>query len=243
MKKGYVLTLLVVLLTLQLALAQNQIITDVIDSTSQALGSLFGPLFGIGSGEFLFAKIMLFFLLFAIVYVALENIDLFEDNRAVHVIVTLITAILAVRYLRPGEFINAILLPYSALGATITLLLPLIIFFYFVHKSGMQRFGRRAAWFTYGLIFIMLWGTREVSSLGTANWVYIIALIFVLANLFFDKTIHRYFNEAETDKARSYLFDRELLKLEEDYVRAIDLKKYKKAKKIEKQIKKLRKMA
>jgi MFS family permease len=242
MKKGYVLTLLVILLTVQVALAQNQILDQTIDSLSQAIGSIFAPILGVGFGEFLFSKIMLFFLLFAIIFVALNNIDLFEENRPVHVIVTTITSIFAVRYLRPGEFINAILLPYTALGASITSLLPLIIFFYFVHKSGMGPFGRRAAWFTYGLFFIMLWGTREYDSLGTANWVYIIALIFILASLIFDKSIHRYFSEVDYEKAKSYVYDREILKLEEDYARAISLKKYKKAKKIEKQIKKLRRM-
>jgi hypothetical protein len=242
MKKGYVLTLLVILLTVQVALAQNQILDQAIGSLSQAIGSIFSPLFGVGFGEFLFAKILLFFLLFAIIFVALNNIDLFEENRPVHVIVTTITSIFAVRYLRPGEFINAILLPYTALGASLASFLPLLIFFYFVHKSGMGPFGRRAAWFTYGLFFIMLWGTREYDSLGTANWVYIIALIFILASLIFDKSIHRYFSEVDYEKAKSYVYDREILKLEEDYARAISLKKYKKAKKIEKQIKKLRRM-
>ena len=242
MKKGYVLTLLVTFLTIQLVLAQNQLLDQTIDSLSQALGSIFAPILGVGFGEFLFAKIMLFFLLFAIIFVALKNIEIFEENRPVHIILTTITSIFAVRYLKPGEFINAILLPYTALGASLASFLPLLIFFYFVHKSGMGPFGRRAAWFTYGLFFIMLWGTREYDSLGTANWVYIIALIFILASLIFDKSIHRYFSEVDYEKAKSYVYDREILKLEEDYARAISLKKYKKAKRIEKQIQKLRRM-
>ena len=84
MKKGYVLTLLVTFLTIQSVLAQNQLLDQTIDSLSQALGSIFSPILGVGFGEFLFAKIMLFFLLFAIIFVALKNIEIFEENRSVH---------------------------------------------------------------------------------------------------------------------------------------------------------------
>ncbi len=193
MKKGYVLTLLVTFLTIQSVLAQNQLLDQTIDSLSQALGSIFAPILGVGFGEFLFAKIMLFFLLFAIIFVALKNIDIFEENRPVHIVLTTITSIFAVRYLKPGEFINAILLPYTALGASLASFLPLLIFFYFVHKSGMGPFGRRAAWAIYGIFFIMLWGTRQYDSLGAANWVYVIGIGFIIISFLFDKTIQGYF--------------------------------------------------
>ena len=242
MKKGPVSSLLSVFLSLQLVLAQNQIIEEVIDTTSQALGSIFSPIFNTGYGEFLFAKILLFFFLFAMVFVALKQIELFEDNTPVLVVLTTVTSILSVRYLKPGEFINALLLPYSALVASLTLLLPMVIFFYFIQKSGMGRIGRRAAWFIYGLFFVMLWGTREAASLGTANWIYVIALIFILVNLFFDKTIRTYFDEMGYDKAESYLYDREILQLKEDHTKAVKAGDYKLAKKINKKIKKLRKM-
>jgi hypothetical protein len=193
MKKGYVLTLLVTFLTIQSVLAQNQLLDPTIDSLSQALGSIFAPILGVGFGEFLFAKIMLFFLLFAIIFVALKNIEIFEENRSVHIVLTTITSIFAVRYLKPGEFINAILLPYTALGASLASFLPLLIFFYFVHKSGIGPFGRRAAWAIYGIFFIMLWGTRQYDSLGAANWVYVIGIGFIIISFLFDKTIQGYF--------------------------------------------------
>ncbi len=214
MKKGYVLTLLVILLTVQVALAQNQILDQAIGSLSQAIGSIFSPLFGVGFGEFLFAKILLFFLLFAIIFVALNNIDLFEENRPVHVIVTTITSIFAVRYLRPGEFINAILLPYTALGASLASFLPLLIFFYFVHKSGMGPFGRRAAWAIYGIFFIMLWGTRQYDSLGAANWVYVIGIGFIIISFLFDKTIQGYFGLRDIEEWKEQIKNKKISHIE-----------------------------
>ena len=223
MKKGYVLTLLVTFLTIQSVLAQNQLLDQTIDSLSQALGSIFAPILGVGFGEFLFAKIMLFFLLFAIIFVALKNIEIFEENRSVHIVLTTITSIFAVRYLKPGEFINAILLPYTALGASLASFLPLLIFFYFVHKSGMGPFGRRAAWAIYGIFFIMLWGTRQYDSLGAANWVYVIGIGFIIISFLFDKTIQGYFGLRDIGAWKERMKNKEIanIEVEIDHLRSV----------------------
>jgi hypothetical protein len=204
----------VILFSIQLVLSQNPFLDRMIDGLSQAFGSIFGPIFGAEFGDFLFAKIMLFFLLFAIIFVALGKIDIFFDNRAVHVILTSVTSIFAVRYLEPGEFINAILLPYTALGAALSTFLPLLIFFYFVHKSGFVGFGRRAAWFIYGVFFIMLWGTRPYDSLGIANWIYVIGIGFIIINFIFDKSIQGYFSSMDERAWNERLNDARVAKLE-----------------------------
>ncbi|MEK6914780.1 MAG: hypothetical protein AABW83_03970 [Nanoarchaeota archaeon] len=214
MKREYVLSFLSGILSISLVSAQNTFLDRGIESLSQALGSIFAPIFGTGFGEFLFAKIMLFFLLFAIIFVSLRQIDIFAENRAVHVVLTSVTSVLAIRYLEPGEFINAILLPYTALGAALSTFLPLLIFFYFAHKSGLHGFGRRAAWFIYLIFFIMLWGTREYDTLGDANWIYLIALGFMLINLFLDKSIHAYFGLIDESAYAERLNDARIARLE-----------------------------
>lgn len=221
MKRGYLLTISLIFLSIQLVLSQNYFLDQTINSMTQAFSSIFGPIFGAGFGEFLFAKIMLFFLLFAMIFVSLGKIDIFYDNKAVHVVLTLVTSILAVRYLEPGEFINAILLPYTALGVALATFLPLLIFFYFVHKSGLHGFGRRSAWFIYGIFFIMFWGSKEYnpvgvtgSSLGNANWIYLIAIGFILINLFLDKTIQGYFASVDESVYAQRINDARVARLE-----------------------------
>lgn len=245
MKKELVLINLASFLSIQSISAQNTFLDRGIDSLSQALGSIFAPIFGTGFGEFLFAKIMLFFLLFAIIFVSLKKIDIFEENRAVHVVLTSITSVLAVRYLEPGEFINAILLPYTALGAALSTFLPLLIFFYFVHKSGLHGFGRRAAWFIYLLFFIMLWGTRPYDSLGTANWIYLISLGFVLINLFLDKTIQGYFSSMDQEAWGERLKDARVarLEVEKDNIESVTVKSNrmkKRLKEIDRELRRIR---
>lgn len=204
-KEKFLLTALTTLLSISLVMSQNfytQYLESTIRGTGEAFGSVFGPIFGVSVfSEFLFAKILLFFLLFAIVFMALKRISLFENNNAVHMIVSVIVPILAVRYMGPDEMIRAILLPYGGLGAAITIFLPLIIFFFFLHSSEIGGFGRRAGWFIYGSVFLVLWGSREVSDLGVANWIYILGVGFIIISLIFDKSIHRYFLGWEADQA------------------------------------------
>ena len=204
MKKEKFVLILVVLLSIQLVLAQNYYIDTAIRQMSDAFTSIFAPIFGQGAyGEFLFAKILLFFLLFSIIFMALKRFDLFEHNNPALIITSLVVSIFAVRYLQPNELINAILLPYSSLGVAIATLLPLIIFTFFVHKGiGTNPFGRRAAWFVYGLVLTFMWLTRDYSQLGTANWLYIIGLGYIIISFLFDSHIHYYFEMGRFNKPR-----------------------------------------
>ncbi|MEK6873061.1 MAG: hypothetical protein AABW90_03555, partial [Nanoarchaeota archaeon] len=160
------------------------------------------------TGEFLFAKILLFFLLFAIVFMVIGRINILGDNLTIQSTIAVIVSIFAVRYIRPGEFINAILLPYGALGISISLFLPLLIFFFFLHANEIGGFGRRAAWFIYLIVFILLWGSREYDSLGIANWLYILGLGFVIISLIFDRSVHRYFLNMQMGEAGEEIRER-----------------------------------
>lgn len=181
--------------------AQNQMVDQVYNKLGEAFSSILAPIFDVEQvDEFLFAKALLFIMLFSVIFLALYQVKIFKRNKPTRVIVALVVSILAVRYLKETDFIRAILLPYGALGGSITILLPLIIYFFFVHTSLEGGFGRRFAWFLYGIILLFLWGTQEY--MGSANWIYIASLIFVLLNLVFDKSIHRYFKMGEFDKSK-----------------------------------------
>lgn len=191
-KKSILTGILINLLTIKLVLAQNQLIDNAFSALGNAFGSIFQPIIGgYATNEFLFTKVLMFFIVFSVVFLSLKKLKFFKGNKPALIIVALSVSILSIRYLRETEFLRAFLLPYSALGGAIIVFLPMIIFFLFVQYSDMGSFGRRAAWFLYAVIFIVLWGSRDY--LAQANWIYLAGLIFVVINIIFDKSIHVYF--------------------------------------------------
>jgi len=208
MKKEIVLTLLVViLLSTQFVAAQNQFtdnLVGLIENTLDAISEIFGPLFGEDGGvfgEFLFIKILLFFVLFSIIFISLKRIDLFGENRTVHVIVTTVASLFSIRYIGGFEIIKAIILPYTVLGAAISMFLPLLIYFYFLHYSTMGAFGRRFGWFLYGAIFVVFWSYNYEKYKGS-NWIFFLVFGFVILSFLFDKHLHHYLEMGKYNEPR-----------------------------------------
>ncbi|MFH0711676.1 MAG: hypothetical protein V1889_00965 [archaeon] len=194
--------------------------------------------------EFLFAKILLFSIILLIVYTVISQNSMFGGtgkNKAIQWIISSAISILAIRYL-PNEFVQAILLQYGAFAVAITVFLPLMIYFFFIHQSGVGPFGRKIAWIVYITGFFALWSMRY-QDLGEANWIYWIAIGFIIICLIFDKKIHEYFGWSSIRKARragklerriqaqedldelerrkEYLSDKEYRTLEERYKKRI----------------------
>src|SRR3989344_5047270 len=132
----------------------NDAIRGVTDVFEPVLRALFG---NFGGEDFLFAKMLLGILLFVIINVVIKRLPMFRDNKSVSIIVALVISLLAIRFINENDLVNGILLPYGTLGVAITTLLPFFIFFYFLHDSQMGPFGRRAGWFLFGVIFLVLW--------------------------------------------------------------------------------------
>ncbi|MFA4960463.1 MAG: hypothetical protein WC548_02260 [Candidatus Pacearchaeota archaeon] len=178
--------------------------------------------------EYIFAKIILLVIIFIVVYTVLKEsifksyVDTHGKGKPVLYIIAAAISILAIRYL-PNEMIEAILLPYSALGVGLTVFLPLIIYFFFLHQSGMGIYGRRAGWVVFGASFIALWWSRR-TFLQEANFIYWIGVAFIVLCLLFDNRIHGYFGlyhikkfEKMTKEKQNRYWKRELMQLEEDY--------------------------
>jgi hypothetical protein len=172
--------------------------------------------------EFLFAKIILFTIILLVVYTVIKQNKVLggTKNKTIQWIVASAISILAVRFL-PDTFIQAILLQYGALAVGITVFLPLLIFFFFIHQSNVGPFGRRAGWVVFAASFFALWSFRY-QDLGEANMVYWIAIGFIIISLLFDKKIHEYFGLSSIRAARrsgrsrrSAIAQEDLEKLEE----------------------------
>jgi len=153
-------------------------------------------------GEFLFAKILLFTLILIITYSVIKKNTLFggRKNRPVQWIVASAVSILAIKYL-PDNFIQAILLQYGAFAVAVTVFLPLIIYFFFIHQSEIGHLGRQVGWIVFASAFFALWSFRY-EDLGSANIIYWIAIGFFIIVFLFDRKIHEYFGLSSYRKAK-----------------------------------------
>ncbi len=175
--------------------------------------------------EFLFAKLILFTIILLVVYTVISQNSIFGGvgkNKAIQWIISIAISILGIRYL-PDTFVQAIMLQYGALAVGITVFLPLMIYFFFIHQSGVGPFGRKIAWLVYITGFFALWSLRY-EDLGEANWIYWIAIGFIIICLMFDKKIHEYFGMSSIRKIRAGMKSenrvealRRLRLLEQDY--------------------------
>ena len=155
--------------------------------------------------ELLFAKILILLIIFFVVFSVLDKNSIFGigvrlSDKKITIIISSAISILSVRYL-PNNFVEAILLQYSAFAVGITTLLPLLIFFFFIHQSGVGSFGRKSGWALYGIALGAL--TAFIySDLGAARYLYWIGIIIVIVAFLFDKPIHAQFNLSDIRNQR-----------------------------------------
>ena len=169
-------------------------------------------LFNIGFyDEFIFAKFLIFLIIFVVTYTVLKKIEFFKRPIIAFVIAASMS-ILAVRYIPSNDFLNAMLLPYSVYGIAITMLLPFIVFFYFVHHSVQGSTGRKIAWILFAGIFFGMWIQRR-TELGDANWIYWGGIGAVLIAIVMDPTIHRYFEIGKWNKTKRSMIETQILNL------------------------------
>ena len=166
---------------------------QVIDTATEFASPFFEVLIGDYSGsEFFLAKCLLLIMLYIVISSSLVKTKIvgLNENKGALFIVSAAISILAIRFIPETDVIRAMILPYSALGIAISILLPFIIFGFFLHKSDIGAVGRRFGWITYIIIFIVLWTSRsaELSPLG--NQIYLWMLIAAIAMLILDKQIH-----------------------------------------------------
>jgi len=141
------------------------------------------------SSYLLFEKFLLFILFASIVFLSIRKVSIFEDNRGVIWIVTLVVPLLGVRYL-DFEWINTVILQYQVLGIALTGILPFIIYLFFLHNISESQTVRKIGWIFFIVVYFGLWSTSQNENYSEIYfWTMIISLVFLLL----DGTIHRYF--------------------------------------------------
>ena len=168
--------------------SQN-VITAYIDVFEPILQALFGG-YGGWSGYLLFERFLLFVVLVSIVYLAIGRVSLFENQKTVKWIVSVIVPLIGMRYIN-YDSLSAIITQYQVLAIAITSVLPFIIFFFFVHNiSGDYPILRQIGWIFFIVVYLGLWSTTQ-NELSSQIYFWTVAVS--LFCLFFDKRIENWF--------------------------------------------------
>ena len=151
--------------------------------------------------SFLFAKFLLLILVVAVIWVPVKTMPFVGGERnGLAFVISLIVGLLSIRFLS-SELISTILLPYTALGISITAFLPLVLYFVWVEKGlegAMYTTIRKAAWIFALVVFVALYFVRlPLLNPSAFASVYLIAGALCLIMFFADQTIQNAFNSAK----------------------------------------------
>ncbi len=215
-------------------------VVRIIDSILGILSPVFEVLIGpYSASEFFFAKVLLLFLLVIVTKSVLDKTPLGEGNERISTFIAVIVSLLAIRFINENDLIGGILIPYGTLGVAITTIIPLVVFFWFVHRTNVGPFGRKFFWATFVIILLVLWAAKSDKISEISNWIFGLVLITAVLLMIFDKSVHSYLGigdlrkyEKDRNKRRIWEAKKELDNLEEHFQnRRLGFKDYKEEKK------------
>ncbi len=200
-------------------------INDIIEKGIEILTPFFQKVIGdYSTSSFFFTKILFLILLTIIIKNILDRTPIGEGNKNISIIISSIVSVIAIRFIQENEFFEAILIQYGVLGIAITTILPMVIFFYFIHNTKVGTFGRKMFWGIYAITLGAIWMTKANELPEIANWIYGLTFVAAIIFIFLDKSIHSYFGLSEFthyEKKVNKKMIRKILKdldeLEEDY--------------------------
>lgn len=164
-------------------------VEQLIEAGENMLFPFFSVLLG-GTSEMLFERVLFLAIIFAIVYIVISKMPVFDDNQPVIWIVSVSVSLLSTRFLVGENLLQTMLLPYSVFGIAVSSALPLLIYFTFVQKFDDSATVRKMLWVFYIIVFIGIWGTRY-DDVGGLAWIYLLSAGASLVFLLFDGTIRR----------------------------------------------------
>ncbi|MDP3881665.1 MAG: hypothetical protein Q8Q31_02185 [Nanoarchaeota archaeon] len=170
--------------------------------------------------DLFFIKVLLLVLTFVVVKTVLARTPTFKDNKPVVFIVSLIVAILSIRYMTDIQVIQGVLMSYDTLGIAITTIIPFIVWFFFVEKSIQSSAARRILWLFFLGVFSVIWYHRY-SHLGSfGNYLYGGIIILCLLAAVFDRRVRVYLALSEIRGMERSVTDKVVLDLLGDLEKA-----------------------
>ncbi|MBI3334768.1 hypothetical protein HYZ97_04750 [Candidatus Pacearchaeota archaeon] len=200
MKRVIIPILLSIMLFTQLVSAQYlPPVRQGVESVIRALIDIFEPILQVllggqvgWTGLYLFEKLLLLVILVCVVYLVLGRVPLFDDptRKGIRWIIAILMPLMGIRFVDEA-WLNAVFVQYQALAVVLGVVLPMILFFFFLYSMGADYpIIRKVGWIMFIGIYTGLWST--VGTQGTSNvffWAVIAALIFLI----FDTKIYMYY--------------------------------------------------
>jgi hypothetical protein len=171
------------------------------------------------SGKYFFEKVLVMILLFVIISLILERVEVFSYNRGVITLIAGVVSVIAVRFISDDKLFFGILLPYGTVGISIALILPFLIFAYFVYHTNMPGVGRKFSWAVFGALFILLWIYNKESFVSGVNNLFIVLIILIAIVILTDKSINAYFRGMEISKFEQDSWNNEIANLQAELAR------------------------
>lgn len=164
------------------------------------------------TGLLLFERLLIFLLILCVVYLALKNIEIFENTPAVLWVVSVVIPLIAVRFI-DFEWLNTLLVAYQVLGIAIAGILPFIIYMFFLHSITDSSAARKIGWIFFIVVYFGMWSTNESDNYAQIYfWTMLIALVFLLM----DGTIHRYFEGQKWKEAQKTEIYKRISQIDKD---------------------------
>ena len=147
-------------------------IGDILVGLFNAITSVISPIshYIIGdtsTGEMFVARVAMFLIVYAIIYVVLNSMDYFKNkNGWARVLISLAVGILGVRFL-DEQFIQTAILSNSAFAVAVTAGLPFVAFWFIV--KDWTKTMRKISWIFFGVIMLALWSYRYSNAATAAT--------------------------------------------------------------------------
>lgn len=176
----FLLGLMTISLIASFVAAQNEQPIDIFKNTLNAFfgGESYDYLSSIFSPQILFG-ILIFLIIFSII----SSIGIFGRKTWLSVSISIVVSILSAGFI-DADWYGPLINQYTAIGITISLLLPFVLLFYFIKKvAPLNRFVHEVIWVTYFVIVLInavLNWKQELSSFTKMLYVLIMILAGVM---------------------------------------------------------------
>lgn len=186
----------------------EDIINSWIDIGEPILEALFG---GFGwSSLYMFERLLLFLLLVSIIWVSIGKIDLFNNNKVVRWIISLVVPLIGIRFI-DYEWLTSLLYQYELLAIVLTSVLPFIIYFFFLYNiSGDHGVLRKIGWAAFMAVYAGLWSSAQ-SEINSS--VYFWTMVASAVCLFGDNLINRRLRALTAMKQNRYFVNDEVTRI------------------------------
>jgi hypothetical protein len=116
------------------------------------------------NSQYLFARVLLFFVILGIIWTALNGISYFEERKAIVFLISAAMSIISMRAIVTPDMIETIMLPTNALGVSLSVAIPFVVCAFLIEsKQGLgdwPRAARNTAWILFIIVMMGLWFVR-----------------------------------------------------------------------------------